>query len=131
MKRKMLARREDTEEAVPLWREQAVEQLFAAYWDEVYDPDSRPDINANAPQTPNDWVTERKRHEWEQVFVRLGTCGVWEILFPSEEYADQVYEIAEHFVRSGITVKEVRGDARRAQRIAKQIRRELDAHSEP
>jgi hypothetical protein len=109
----------------PPWRTEAVQLLFSTYLDEFSTPESAGGGGGAAEQA----VARRRAREWARVFERLGTCGVWEILFPTEERADSdhVFEVAERFLESGLVLDEVRADGRRVQRIAREIRREVDA----
>jgi hypothetical protein len=109
----------------PPWRTEAVQRLFSTYLSEFSTPESANGGGAVGEQA----VARRRAREWTRVFERLAACGVWEILFPTEERADSdhVSEIAERFLESGLVLDEVRADGRRVQRIAREIRREVDA----
>ncbi len=111
---------------MPPWRADAVQLLFASYWDELADARSDP-AGAAAARPEN--VAARRAYEWENVFARLGACGVWEELFPTEERSDSdhVFEIAERFLESRLMLAEVRRDGRRARRVAREIRKQVDA----
>jgi len=108
----------------PPWRADAVQLLFSTYWDDYCEPE------ANHPEAmaSRDALEARRAFEWERVVGRLGACGAWDILFPSEERsdADQVAEIADRFLGSGLLEGDVKLDSRRVQRVARRIREQVD-----
>src|SRR5215472_18027567 len=107
----------------PTWRADAVQLLFSTYWEDYCEPEANhPD--AAFPET----LEARRAVEWDRVVCRFGACGAWDILFPSEERSDvdQVAEIADRFLGSGLLEGDVKLDSRRVQRVARRIREQVD-----